>query len=47
MSCFNELANHEIERLAWFNEEMAEAQQALSKVLHHGYASHDPTKTNR
>lgn len=47
----NGLSAAEVERLAILNEEMAEAQQIVSKILRHGYESSDPTKevktTNR
>ena len=39
---FNGLSPAEAERLAWFMEECAEAQQEAAKILRHGYASHNP-----
>ncbi len=43
MSHFNALSPAEAERLAVLAEELGEAQQAVGKILRHGYASHDPT----
>lgn len=35
--------NHaQLERLAWLSEELGEAQQAIGKILRHGYASKHP-----
>ena len=39
---FNELTPAEAERLALLLEEMGEAQQAIGKVLRHGYLSTHP-----
>jgi hypothetical protein len=39
---FNQLTPAEAERLAYLNEELAEVQQAISKILRHGYESHNP-----
>ncbi len=39
---FNGLSNSETERLAWLMEEMGEAQQAIGKILRHGYKSSHP-----
>jgi hypothetical protein len=38
----NQLSAAEIERLALLGEEMGEAQQAIGKVLRHGYQSYNP-----
>ena len=38
----NGLTPAEAERLAWLLEEMGEAQQAIGKVLRHGYESRHP-----
>lgn len=38
------LSAAELERLALLNEECAEVQQAISKILRHGYASYHPHK---
>jgi len=43
---FNGLTDGEAERLALLMEEMGEAQQAIGKILRHGYRSFDPTKRN-
>src|ERR1700676_3178425 len=47
----NELTDAEIERLAILFEEMGEAQQAIGKILRHGYESYNPddnsSRTNR
>jgi hypothetical protein len=42
VSFTNGLSNAESERLAILNEEMAEAQQIISKILRHGYNSWNP-----
>jgi NTP pyrophosphatase (non-canonical NTP hydrolase) len=49
MSAFNELTPAEAERLALLLEELGEAQQAIGKVLRHGYESTHPDggPTNR
>lgn len=48
---FNNLTPAEHERLVILNEECAEVQQAISKILRHGYESTNPTipdsETNR
>ena len=43
---FNKLRPAEVERLAWLLEELGEAQQAIGKILRHGWLSRDPTKTH-
>ena len=43
MEYFNKLTPDEHERLAWLMEECAEVQQAIGKILRHGYESFDPT----
>jgi NTP pyrophosphatase (non-canonical NTP hydrolase) len=50
MSFSNELNDDELERLAILSEELGEAQQAIGKILRHGYDSYSPlrvTETNR
>lgn len=44
MGHFNGLSPSQAERLAYLLEELGEAQQAIGKVLRHGYESRDPTK---
>lgn len=46
---FNQLSSAEAERLALLLEELGEAQQAIGKILRHGYESHYPERlsTNR
>ena len=46
---FNQLSGAEAERLALLLEELGEAQQAIGKILRHGYESHHPDRlsTNR
>lgn len=39
---FNELTPAQAERLAILSEEMGEAQQAIGKILRHGFDSHNP-----
>lgn len=39
---FNQLTVAEAERLALLGEELGEAQQAVGKILRHGYASYNP-----
>lgn len=39
----NKLTDAQAERLAILLEEMGEAQQAIGKILRHGYESFDPT----
>jgi NTP pyrophosphatase (non-canonical NTP hydrolase) len=49
-SQFNGLTPAQAERLFYLTEELGEAQQAIGKILRHGYESRDPTKataTNR
>ena len=40
---FNNLTSAQAERLAILQEELAESIQAVSKILRHGYESHNPT----
>jgi NTP pyrophosphatase (non-canonical NTP hydrolase) len=49
MKHFNQLTPAEAERLAVLLEEMGEAQQAIGKILRHGYNSRHPAggETNR
>lgn len=49
MNHFNGLTPAEAERLALLLEEMGEAQQAIGKILRHGYESRHPSggPTNR
>ncbi len=49
MKNFNQLTNGEAERLAILLEELGEAQQAIGKILRHGYQSTHPDggPTNR
>ena len=50
MNHFNKLTPAEAERLALLLEEMGEAQQAIGKILRHGYESQNPFQpgpTNR
>lgn len=42
MQHFNGLSPAEAERLAYLIEELGEAQQAVGKILRHGYESHNP-----
>ena len=46
---FNQLTDAEAERLALLSEELGEAQQAIGKILRHGYESRHPCggPTNR
>lgn len=39
---FNELTAAQSERLAILMEELGEAQQAIGKILRHGYESYNP-----
>jgi hypothetical protein len=39
---FNQLTAAQAERLALLLEELGEAQQAIGKILRHGYNSHNP-----
>lgn len=43
MKPFNNLTPAEAERLAWLIEECSEVQKAATKILRHGYESHDPS----
>jgi hypothetical protein len=45
MTQFNKLSPAQHERLAILSEELGEAQQAIGKILRHGYESYDPTLT--
>jgi NTP pyrophosphatase (non-canonical NTP hydrolase) len=50
MSTFNKLNDSQAERLAILLEELGEVQQAIGKILRHGYESHHPDypeKNNR
>ena len=50
MQHFNQLTPAEAERLALLAEELGEAQQAIGKILRHGYESRNPNQpgpTNR
>ena len=49
MTHFNQLTPAEAERLAMLLEELGEAQQAIGKILRHGYESKHPNGglTNR
>lgn len=40
---FNDLSPPELERLSFLLEELGEAQQAIGKILRHGYESYNPT----
>lgn len=42
MDNFNKLTSAETERLALLLEELGEAQQAIGKILRHGYESKNP-----
>jgi hypothetical protein len=44
-SSHNKLSNAEAERLAWLLEELGEVQQAIGKILRHGYESKWPPET--
>lgn len=46
MTHFNELTPAQAERLALLLEEMGEAQQAIGKILRHGYDSCHPDDLN-
>lgn len=41
---FNGLTPAQAERLFYLLEELGEVQQAIGKILRHGYMSYDPTK---
>jgi hypothetical protein len=41
---FNQLTPAQLERLALLSEELGEAQQAIGKILRHGYESGNPDK---
>lgn len=50
MTHFNQLTPAQAERLALLAEELGEAQQAIGKILRHGFESRHPTTpgpTNR
>lgn len=42
MEFSNELTPAQLERLALLSEEMSEAQQAIGKIIRHGYYSRNP-----
>jgi len=42
MDAFNKLSLAQVERLALLSEELGEAQQAIGKILRHGYDSTNP-----
>lgn len=42
MDNFNKLTVDQNERLAWLLEELGEVQQAIGKILRHGYDSKNP-----
>lgn len=48
---FNQLTPSQLERLALLSEELGEAQQAIGKIMRHGYESCHPAdvthRTNR
>jgi NTP pyrophosphatase (non-canonical NTP hydrolase) len=44
---FNGLTPAQAERLFYLLEELGEAQQAIGKILRHGYESRDPTKARQ
>lgn len=46
---YNNLSNSELERLALLSEEIGEVQQAIGKILRHGYENVNPNNgiTNR
>lgn len=46
MGNFNKLTSAETERLALLLEELGEAQQAIGKILRHGYESKNPDDVN-
>lgn len=43
MTPFNQLSAGQTERLALLLEELGEVQQAVGKILHHGYDLYNPT----
>jgi len=43
----NNLSEAELERLALLNEEAAEVQQIISKIIRHGYSSYHPNDHDR
>jgi NTP pyrophosphatase (non-canonical NTP hydrolase) len=47
----NDLTDAQLERLAILSEELGEAQQAIGKIIWHGYESYNPvvntSRTNR
>jgi hypothetical protein len=46
MEYFNSLTPAELERLSLLLEELGEAQQAIGKILRHGYESYHPDFPN-
>jgi hypothetical protein len=44
MNHFNNLTPAELERLALLSEELGETQQAIGKILRHGFDNYDPEK---
>ena len=44
---FNELTPAQLERLAILSEELGEAQQAIGKILRHGFESYHPAYPER
>lgn len=46
MEHFNQLSPAEAERLALLGEELGETQQAIGKILRHGYESKNPFNPN-
>jgi len=42
MKNINRLSQSELERLALLSEELGEAQQAIGKIIRHGYQSFNP-----
>lgn len=50
LQLFSRLSPAEIERLALLSEELGEVQQAIGKIMRHGYESYhpdDPNTSNR
>jgi NTP pyrophosphatase (non-canonical NTP hydrolase) len=43
---FNKLTDQQMERLFLLAEELGEVQQAIGKILRHGYESHHPDDIN-
>lgn len=46
MTFSNGLSAAQLERLAILSEELGEAQQAIGKIIRHGYRSTNPLKVN-